>query len=109
MHFTQKTNPLNRADLDEFSEFNRPGKRQLRKPKREANEAPVGGHSTTRSLGRDKVNLDNLWLKDNSLEDFDDLAEPHVLAQEIADDLLMALEQFQRLPREFGYDSGPRE
>lgn len=45
-------------------------------------------------MKRDKANLDIFWLKDKSLEDSDDLPEPDVLAQEIADDLQTALEQF---------------
>ena len=45
-------------------------------------------------MKRDKVNLDIFWLKDKSLEDSDDLPDPDVLAQEIADDLQTALEQF---------------
>ena len=36
----------------------------------------------------------SFWLRDSSLEDSDDLPEPDVLAQEIADDLQTALEQF---------------
>ncbi len=44
---------------------------------------------------RDKVNLDVFWLKDRSLEDSEDLPRPDVLADEIADDLETALEQFQ--------------
>ena len=43
---------------------------------------------------RDKLNLDILWIKDKSLEDAESLPEPDVLAQEIADDLLAAMEQF---------------
>ena len=39
---------------------------------------------------RDKTNLDIFWLKDKSLEDSEDLPEPDVLAQEIADDLQTA-------------------
>jgi type I restriction enzyme M protein len=46
---------------------------------------------------RDKTNLDIFWLKDKSLEDSDDLPEPDVLAQEIAEDLQTALEQFQAI------------
>jgi type I restriction enzyme M protein len=42
----------------------------------------------------DKVNLDIFWLRDKSLEESEDLPEPEVLAQEIADDLQAALEQF---------------
>ena len=41
------------------------------------------------------MNLDIFWLKDKSLEESDDLPEPDVLAQEIADDLQTALEQFR--------------
>ena len=40
------------------------------------------------------MNLDIFWLKDKSLEDSDDLPDPDVLAEEIADDLQAALEQF---------------
>ena len=49
---------------------------------------------------RDKLNLDIFWLKDKSLEDSEDLPEPEVLAQEIADDLQAALEQFQSIAEE---------
>ena len=41
------------------------------------------------------MNLDIFWLKDKSLEDSEDLPAPDVLAQEIADDLQTALEQFR--------------
>ena len=76
----------------------RPGKRHLRKPTWDAEKNPDG---RWREFGydelskRDKVNLDIFWLKDKSLEDSDDLPPPDVLAQEIADDLQTALEQFQ--------------
>ena len=40
------------------------------------------------------MNLDIFWLKDESLEDSDDLPDPDVLAGEIVDDLQTALEQF---------------
>jgi len=51
-------------------------------------------------IKRDKVNLDIFWLKDKSLEDADDLPAPDILAQEIADDLLTALEQFAAIAGE---------
>jgi type I restriction enzyme M protein len=38
--------------------------------------------------------LDIFWLRDKSLEESDNLPEPDVLAQEIADDMQTALEQF---------------
>lgn len=40
------------------------------------------------------MSLDLFWLKDQSLEDSADLPKPDVLADEIADDLETALEQF---------------
>jgi type I restriction enzyme M protein len=43
---------------------------------------------------RDKVSLDIFWLRDKSLEDGDDLPPPDELAQEIAEDLQAAWEQF---------------
>jgi type I restriction enzyme M protein len=48
------------------------------------------------------MNLDVFWLRDKSLEDADDLPEPAVLAQEIADDLEAALEQFRSVAEELG-------
>jgi len=48
-------------------------------------------------LKRDKVNLDIFWLRDKSLEEPDDLPEPDLLAQEIADDMQTALEQFSAI------------
>lgn len=50
--------------------------------------------NSSASTWRCPINLDIFWLKDKSLEDSDDLPEPDVLAQEIADDLQTALELF---------------
>lgn len=98
MHFTLKTNSLQRSDLDDFVQCYRPGKRHLRKPTWDAEKKPEGRWRTfdyDELLKRDKVNLDIFWLRDRSLEDSEDLPTPDVLAQEIADDLETALEQFQ--------------
>ena len=46
-------------------------------------------------LARDKVSLDLTWLRDESLKDSATLPDPHVLAQEIADDLRSALGQIE--------------
>lgn len=48
-------------------------------------------------IQRDKVNLDLFWLKDKSLEDGDDLPAPDGIADEIADDLQTALDQFRSI------------
>ena len=48
-------------------------------------------------INRDKAGLDIFWLRDESLEDFDNLPAPDVLAQEIVEDLEAALEQFRKI------------
>lgn len=55
-----------------------------------------GRNSYEEIVARNKVILDLFWLRDESLEDSANLPEPHVLAQEIADDLRSALEQIER-------------
>jgi type I restriction enzyme M protein len=96
-HFTLKTNRLTRADLDEFVECYRPADRHRRVPTWSEPE-PEGRwrqYSYEEIVARDKVSLDLFWLRDESLEDSANLPEPHVLAQEIADDLRAALEQIE--------------
>jgi type I restriction enzyme M protein len=97
-HFTLKTNPLKRADLDEFVECFKPGKRHDRKEGQ--GDGRWRSFSYEDLLKRDKLNLDIFWLKDKSLEDSENLPEPEVLAQEIADDLQTALEQFAAIAAE---------
>ena len=46
-------------------------------------------------MQRDKVSLDIFWLRDESLEDTENLPEPDELAEDIAANLAAALEQFQ--------------
>ena len=88
---------MERADLDEFVACYRPGDRN----NRTATCTPDNSDGRWRSytydeiMSRDKVSLDLFWLRDESLEDSAGLPEPHVLAQEIADDLRAALEQIE--------------
>jgi type I restriction enzyme M protein len=99
MHFTLKTNPLRRHHLDEFVELYKPGKRHDRESTW-SEENPDGrwrSYEYDELMKRDKANLDLFWLRDKSLEDTDDLPPPDVLAQEIAEDLAAALEQFQAI------------
>lgn len=102
MHFTLKTNPLKRTDLDEFVSCYNPANRHERKPRwSEANpEGRWRGFDYDELLKRDKLNLDIFWLKDKTLEDSDNLPEPDVLAQEIIDDLQSALDQFASIAAE---------
>jgi type I restriction enzyme M protein len=50
-------------------------------------------------LNCDKASLDIFWLRDESLEDSDNLSDPDVLAQEIVDDLEATREQFNQSAR----------
>ncbi|MCX7012856.1 MAG: class I SAM-dependent DNA methyltransferase [Candidatus Sumerlaeota bacterium] len=112
MHFTLKTNPLRRADLDEFVEVFKPGKPHLRKPTWDAEKRPEGrwrAFDYEELAKRDKANLDIFWLRDKSLEDGDDLPDPATLAQEIADDLQTALEQFSAIAADLRNGGGGRE
>ena len=96
-HFTLKTRWLVRADLDEFVACYRPGERHNRTatwtPKNP--EGRWRPYTYEEILARDKVSMDLFWLRDESLEDSASLPDPHVLAQEIADDLRAALEQVE--------------
>jgi type I restriction enzyme M protein len=97
VHFTLKTKRMTRADLDEFVACYRPGDRNQRHATWSA-ATPDGRwrpYTYDEILARDKVSLDLFWLRDESLEDSASLPEPHLLAQEIADDLRSALAQIE--------------
>ena len=106
MHFTLKTNPLNRSELDEFVQLYNPAKRQQRTATWNE-ENPSGRwrcYDYKDLIARDKASLDIFWLKDDSLEDSDNLPEPGVLAAEIVEDLQAALEQFREIAEDLGED-----
>lgn len=103
-HFTLKTNPLKRADLDEFVALYNPASRHTRKPTWTAEADSAAGISPDgrwrvydydELIARDKASLDIFWLKDDSLAYSDNLPPPEVIAQEIVEDLEAALEQFR--------------
>jgi type I restriction enzyme M protein len=98
-HFTLKTNTLRRADLDEFVACYHAENRHERKPLwSEAN--PQGrwrSYDYDDIIKRDKCSLDIFWLRDESLEDSDNLPDPDVIAAEIVEDLKAALEQFAEI------------
>ena len=85
-HFTLKQNPLTRADLDDYVACCRADARH----KREESER-FKRYAYDELIARDKVSLDLFWLRDDSLEDADNLPPPDVLAAEIAEDLEAAL------------------
>jgi type I restriction enzyme M protein len=89
-HFTLKQNPLRRAHLDEFVAAYKPG----RIGQREESER-WQSFAYDDLVARDKANLDITWLRDESLEDLDNLPSPDVLAREIVEDLTAALAEFE--------------
>jgi type I restriction enzyme M protein len=99
LHFTLKTKPLVRADLDEFVACFQAGDRPSRvETWSDAN--PAGrwrAYDYEALAARDKCSLDIFWLRDASLEASENLPEPDVLAGEIADDLRAALAQFEEV------------
>jgi type I restriction enzyme M protein len=89
---------MTRADLDEFVKCYNPANRNQRKGTWDEKKRPDGrwrAFTYDEIVARDKCSLDIFWLKDESLEDSANLPEPHVLAEEIADDLRSALEQIE--------------
>ncbi len=104
MHFTLKTNPLKREDLNDFLKCYNPANRNKRKPT--WNEKKPDGRwrefKYDELINRDKASLDIFWLKDESLEDSENLPDPGVLAQEIVEDLEAALDQFREIAEDLG-------
>ena len=96
-HFTLKTKRMTRADLDEFVGCYRPGDRHNRAAtwSEGARDGRWRPYEYDEIMDRDKVSLDLLWLRDESLEDTADLPDPDILALEIADDLRSALDQIE--------------
>ncbi|MBI4491147.1 MAG: hypothetical protein HY694_18850 [Deltaproteobacteria bacterium] len=60
-------------------------------------------------INRDKGSLDIFWLKDESLEESDNLPDPDLLAQEIVEDLEAALEQFREIAADLGANGIKKE
>ena len=90
-HFTLKQNPLTRAHLAEFVACFAPGK-----PRSERAESErIRSYAYDELTARDKTNLDITWLRDESLEDLDNLPAPEVIAREIVEDLTAALAEFE--------------
>jgi type I restriction enzyme M protein len=105
-HFTLKTNPLRREDLDEFVTLYNTANRNKRRATW-SDDKPEGrwrSYSYDELVARDKASLDIFWLKDDSLADSDNLPAPEVIAQEIVEDLQAALEQFKLIAGDLGAD-----
>ena len=96
-HFTLKTNPLKDTDLEDFVKCYNPENRRERTETERFRAFSYG-----ELVKRDKASLDIFWLKDESLEDSENLPEPEVLAAEIVDSLETALQEFRAIYEELG-------
>lgn len=94
-NFTLKKKPLKAADLDDFLTCYCAGHRDQRQESERFRSFAVD-----ELLGRDKLNLDIFWLKDDSLDDIDSLPPPDEIAAEIVENLQAALEAFQAVAEE---------
>ena len=103
-HFTLKQNPLTRADLDDFVACYNPANRHQRQESERFKR-----YTYDELIARDKVSLDLFWLRDESLEDIDNLPTPAVLAAEIAEDLQSALTEIQALSESLTANGVPTE
>ncbi len=96
-HFTLKTNPLRREHLADFIACYNPANRRDR-----AETERFRSFAYEELAARDKASLDIFWLKDDSLEQSENLPAPEVLAAEIVENLESALEQFRSIYEELG-------
>ncbi|WP_026896764.1 class I SAM-dependent DNA methyltransferase [Daejeonella oryzae] len=100
VHHTLKKNPLKMDDLKEFITLYNPGNRHKRAETFNADTNPDGRwrkFSYDEIIARDKTSLDITWLRDKSLADLDNLPDPDVLAEDIAENLAAALENFRTI------------
>ncbi len=97
MHFTRNQNPLRYEHLRDFIAEYAPEDRRKRVESERFRRFPYD-----ELIGRDKASLDLVWLRDESLEDMDNLPPPDVIAQEIVEDLEAALAQFAEVAGSLG-------
>jgi type I restriction enzyme M protein len=90
-HFTLKQNPLRRDHLQDFVDAYLPGRSRCERVESERFKPFTYDELIT----RDKANLDITWLRDESLEDLDNLPAPEIIAREIVEDLTAALAEFE--------------
>jgi len=93
VHMTLKTKKLVKSDFDEFIECYKADDRSKRRESKKNERWKSFKYDEI--IARDKTNLDIFWIKDDSLEDTENLPAPAVLAAEIVEQLEAALEEFR--------------
>jgi type I restriction enzyme M protein len=84
-----KENPLSYAHLEDFVSVYTLDNRRARKETDRFKQ-----FTYDELIARDKASLDIVWLRDESLEDVENLPAPAVIAAEIVEDLEAALAEF---------------
>lgn len=100
IHVTLKQNPLSYENLQDFVQCYHPANRHDRQETER-----FKAFSYEDLIQRDKASLDIFWLKDESLEDTENLPDPDVIAAEIVENLQAALEQFSSIYDALGGES----
>lgn len=95
IRFTLKENPMKYDDLLDFIKCYNPENINDRQETERFKCFPY-----KELIERDKANLDIFWLKDESVEDLENLPNPEVIAKEIIENLEFALEQFSSIYNE---------
>jgi type I restriction enzyme M protein len=106
-HFTLRTNPLRRENLDDFVACFNPENRHQRQESEH-----FRSFDYDELAKRDKASLDIFWLRDESFEDSENLPPPDLIAAEIVEDLQAALDQFAEIASDLsagGESSGMAE
>lgn len=91
-NFTLRTRALVRSDLGDFVACYKGTDRDERTETKR-----FKSFSYADLVARDKASLDISWLRDESLEDTDNLPAPEVIAAEIVEDLAAALAEFTEI------------
>ncbi|MHB8565883.1 MAG: type I restriction-modification system subunit M [Nitrososphaerales archaeon] len=95
MHFTLKTNPLKYEGLKDFITcYHQENIHERKESER------FKSFNYDDLVIREKASLDLFWLKDESLEDSENLPPPEVIAKEISENLEAALTQFTSIYQE---------
>lgn len=103
-HFTLKTRPLKFLDLRDFVTCFKPDNRSDR-----TESDRFRYYSYEDLIVREKTSLDLFWLKDDSLDSYDNLPAPDVLQLEIIDHLEAALLAFRDVAAELPSSANNKE
>ena len=91
-NFTLVTNPLKRSDLEDFTKCYNAENIAKRKESEKFKK-----FSIDKILSRDKINLDITWLKDESLQELENLPEPKAILSEIMENLQNAINELGKV------------